>query len=81
MRKHVSDDIWQQFQQELAALDRKPAEPLNSEELAMLTPAQRLALAKTEFRDLQRKHRLHLDDVLTFFPEEEVVSFLQSLMN
>lgn len=80
MPKQISDDVWRQFQEELSAVDKKQAGPLSADELAKLTPEQRLALAKTEFADLRKKHRLNLDDVLAFFPEDEVIRFIQTLI-
>jgi hypothetical protein len=81
MPARIPDDVWRQFQEELAAADRKPSAPLDQEELARLTPEQKLLLARTEFLDLKRKYRLKVDDVLTFLPEEEVVAYLQGLMH
>lgn len=81
MIKRISDDIWRQFQEELAAVDKKPAGPLSADELAELTQEQRLVLAKTEFKDLIKKHRLKVDDVLTFFPEDEVIAYLIRVMD
>jgi len=81
MPTRISDDTWRQFQEELANVDRKPSAPLSREELAQLKPEQRLALARTEFMDIKRKYGLKVDDVLTFLPEEEVVTYLQQLMS
>jgi hypothetical protein len=80
MPTRVSDDAWRQFQEELAALERKPGGPLTRDELVQLTSEQRLALAKTEFGSLKRRYGLRVDDVLTFLPEKEVLLFLQRLM-
>lgn len=73
-------DIERLFQKELALLERKKTESLTAEQLSELTADQRLLLAKTEFLDIQREHKLTAADVLSFFPEEESVAFLQSLM-
>lgn len=81
MPTRISDDTWRQFQDELAAVDRKPSAPLTREELAQLNPEQRMALAKTEFMGIKRKYGLKIDDVLTFLPEDEVVTYLQQLMS
>ena len=80
MTTRINEDAWRKFQEELAAIDKKPAGPLSADDLAKLTPEQRLALAKTEFIDLRKKHRLKLDDVLAFFPEDEVIQFIQTLI-
>ncbi|QVX40760.1 hypothetical protein J4H89_23530 (plasmid) [Ralstonia solanacearum] len=80
MGTSISDAAWRRFQEELAAVDRKATGPLSQEELAQLTRAQRLVLAQTEFLDLKRKFGLHLDDVITFFPEEEAIAYLQTLL-
>lgn len=80
MRNTISEKAWRQFQEELAAVDRKTSGPLSQDELAQLTRAQRLVLAQTEFLALKRKFGLRLDDVMTFFPEEEAIAYLQTLL-
>ncbi len=77
-RKH--DDLWRQFQSELASLEAKPSPPLTHEEIQKLNRDQQLVLAKTEFRDMQRKYGLSIAEILACFPEEESISYLQSLM-
>lgn len=80
MNHHKHDEIWRQFQEELGALDNKPDKPLSKEDILKLTREQQLALARTEFHDIQRKYGLNIGDVLSYFPEDESVPYLQSLM-
>lgn len=42
--------------------------------------AQRLALAREEFLALRDRHGLSVADVVAFFPEEEGIAYLQSLL-
>lgn len=73
---------FRQFQQELAALDRKGhahAEPPS-------TPGDdsagaRLLRARTEFTALRERHGLTIAHVVAFFPEEEGIAFLQKLIS
>lgn len=78
-RKH--DNLWRQFQDELATLETKPSSPLTQDEIQKLSREQQLVLAKTEFRDIQRKYGLSVAEILACYPEEESVAFLQSLMS
>ncbi len=63
-------DPFRQFQEEPAALDtkRRPTES---------TPMER---AKAEFLALRKHYGLTVTDVVTFFPEEEGISYLAGLM-
>jgi cytochrome c556 len=75
---------FRQFQQELAALDRKaataepakPAKPASKKEAAQA----RLLQARTEFLALRERYGLTVADVVTFFPEEEGITYLQGLI-
>ena len=72
---------FRQFQEELATLERKvekqqPSKPLGKKQAA----AQRLAMAREEFQILQKRHGLTVADVVAFFPEEEGIAYLQSLI-
>lgn len=72
---------FRQFQEELAALDRK------SSQQAQGTPAPtqesahtRLLQAQAEFTTLRKRYRLTVAHVIAFFPEEEGVAYLQKLI-
>lgn len=78
---------FRQFQQELAALDRKtaaaepmepakPAKPASKKEAAQA----RLLQARSEFLALRERYGLTVADVVTFFPEEEGITYLQGLI-
>lgn len=84
---------FRQFQAELAALDRSnapapaapsataapataPARPLGKKAAAIL----RLERAREEFLALRARHQLTVADVVAFFPEEEGIAYLQSLL-
>jgi len=61
---------FRQFQEELAALDRKQG----------ASASNRLAQAKKEFLTLRDRYGLTVNDVVTFFPEEEGVAYLEGLI-
>lgn len=73
---------FRQFQEELAALDRtsntrgKEQPPLPKQASAH---ARRLQ-AETEFTALRERYGLTVADVVAFFPEEEGIAYLQSLI-
>lgn len=72
---------FRQFQEELAALDsvkptRPDGKPLSKKELE----AHRLEKAKAEFLELRVRYNWSLEDVVSFFPEEEGVGFLLKLL-
>lgn len=75
----IDDEAYRQFQRELAELDRQQQQ-LSVDELNQLTFEQKQLLAKTEFLRIKRKYWLTVDDVVSFFPEEESIAYLQSLM-
>jgi len=63
------NDAFRQFQQELSALEQ-PKGP----------PPTRLELAKADFLAVKRRYGLTVADVVTFFPEEEGIAYLQQLI-
>ena len=82
---------FRQFQEELAKLEgntEKPqppkaavvkpvaAKPLGKKAAA----AQRLQTAREEFLALRQRHELTVDEVVSFFPEEEGIGYLQQLI-
>lgn len=83
---------FRQFQDELAALDRKAPKP----EAAKAAPASvepaapkrrgrppkvdPLAAARVEFEALRLRHGLTVANVVSWFPEEEGVAYLQALI-
>lgn len=72
---------FRQFQEELAALDRKndtqgKEKPTPKKESAR----NRLAQAKAEFTALRERYGLTVADVVVFFPEEEGIVYLQRLI-
>lgn len=64
----------------LAALDRKSARgkdrPIPKKESSLT----RLLAAKAEFLALRERYGLTVGDVVTFFPEEEGIAYLQGLI-
>ncbi|WP_266168718.1 2-hydroxyacyl-CoA dehydratase [Dyella subtropica] len=70
----IPKDAYRRFQEELAALDRKEPAP------EKLTGQARLERAKTEFLALQKRFGLSIADVVSFFPEEEGIGYLQQLI-
>jgi hypothetical protein len=69
---------FRQFQDELARLENKtdkpqPAKPMGKKAMA----AQRMATAREEFLALRQRHALTVADVVSFFPEEEGIAYLQ----
>lgn len=72
---------FRQFQEELAKLESKlapspAAKPLSKKAVEQ----QRLAMAREEFLALRKRHRLTVADVVAFFPEEEGIAYLQTLI-
>ena len=72
---------FRQFQEELAALDRKNNTP-NKEQPAPTKPSAhaRLLQAQAEFTALRERYGLTVAHVIAFFPEEEGVAYLQKLI-
>src|SRR5690606_20006220 len=72
---------FRQFQEELAALDRKN----QAQDHGKLPPEKesaqvRLARAKAEFTALRERYGLTVAHVIAFFPEEDGVAYLQGLI-
>ncbi len=72
---------FRQFQEELASLEPKleklrPPKPLGKHAAA----AQRTTMAREEFLALRKRYGLSVADVITFFPEEEGIAYLQELI-
>lgn len=75
-------DAFRRFQEELAALDkeieqRAPKERKQTAKQAAISAMER---AKEEFLALKARHNLTVADVVSFFPEEEGIAYLQSLI-
>jgi hypothetical protein len=72
---------FRQFQEELAALDRKNSAP-GKEQLApkQQSTHARLLQAQAEFTALRERYGLTVAHVIAFFPEEEGVAYLQKLI-
>ena len=70
----IQKDAFRQFQEELAALDKEQQARRHD---ANEKPMDR---ARREFLALRERHRLSVADVVAFFPEEEGIAYLQSLI-
>jgi len=72
---------FRQFQEELAALDRK-SNTLGKEKIEPTQESAhaRLLQAQEEFMALRKRHGLTVAHVVAFFPEEEGVAYLQKLI-
>jgi len=80
---------FRQFQDELAALDRKAAKPEAAKPAPEPAAPKRrgrppkvdpLAAARVEFEALRLRHGLTVENVVSWFPEEEGVAYLQALI-
>jgi hypothetical protein len=72
---------FRQFQEDLAALDRKTATPAKELPASKKPSAkERMAQAKAEFMALRDRYGLTVVDVVVFFPEEEGLAYLQQLI-
>jgi hypothetical protein len=72
---------FRQFQEELAALDRKDNLPAKEKPMPRKDSVQaRLLQAKAEFAALRERYGLTVADVVAFFPEEEGIAYLQGLI-
>ena len=72
----VTNDAFRRFQEELAALDRKKHLPTEK----ATGGDTRLELAKADFLFIKKRYGLSVADVVTFFPEEEGIAYLQQLI-
>ncbi|WP_132144768.1 2-hydroxyacyl-CoA dehydratase [Luteibacter rhizovicinus] len=86
-----TDYSFRKFQEELRALDGNAptrVEPTRIEPTPVETKklskkeleAQRLAKEKAEFSALREKYQWSVADVVSFFPEEEGIGYLQALL-
>jgi len=74
-------DAFRRFQEELAALDKQ----IEQQRVVKKPTAKQAAMsamerAKEEFLALRQRHNLTVADVVSFFPEEEGIAYLQSLI-
>jgi hypothetical protein len=70
-----------QFQEDLAALDRKNNSQARERPMAKEESGHaRLPQAKAEFTALRERYGLTVADVVSFFPEEEGIVYLQGLI-
>lgn len=81
----LQKDAFRRFQEELAALDKqieqRPAEQRPTKKLTAKQAAMSaMEKAKAEFLALRERHKLTVADVVSFFPEEEGIAYLQSLI-
>jgi hypothetical protein len=77
-------DAFRRFQEELAALD-KQIEDRSTRKKVVKQTAKQAALsamekAREEFLALQARYKLTVADVISFFPEEEGIAYLQGLI-
>lgn len=75
-------DAFRRFQEELAALDKEIEQraPKPRKPTAKQTALSAMEKAKEEFLTLRARHNLTVADVVSFFPEEEGIAYLQSLI-
>lgn len=72
---------FRQFQEELAALDRKNSTQTRDRAMPKKETARtRLTQARAEFLELRERYGLTVADVVAFFPEEEGIAYLQGLI-
>jgi hypothetical protein len=69
-------DAFRRFQEELAALDNQ-IEQRKPDKRPALSSMER---ARQEFLALKERYKLSVADVITFFPEEEGIAYLQGLI-
>jgi hypothetical protein len=74
-------DAFRRFQEELAALDkqiehREPPKKQTAKQAALSA----MERARAEFLALRERYKLSVADVVAFFPEEEGIAYLQSLI-
>ncbi|MBE1162866.1 2-hydroxyacyl-CoA dehydratase [Dyella acidiphila] len=77
-------DAFRRFQEELAALDKQiedrgPPKP-TAKQTAKQAALSAMERARQEFLALRQRHNLTVADVIAFFPEEEGIAYLQSLI-
>lgn len=70
----IDKDAYRRFQEELAALDK---EQERRHQMANEAPMEQ---ARHEFLALRERYGLSVADVVAFFPEEDGIAYLQSLI-
>ncbi|GAB2582549.1 2-hydroxyacyl-CoA dehydratase [Dyella jejuensis] len=77
-------DAFRRFQEELAALDQKIEQRATTKQTARQTAKQAamsaMQRAREEFLALREQYKLTIADVVSFFPEEEGIAYLQGLI-
>lgn len=72
---------FRQFQEDLAALDRKSEPQAKERHMPRnASSGDRLAQARAEFMVLCERYSLTVADVVAFFPEEQGIAYLQGLI-
>lgn len=71
----IPKDAFRRFQEELAELDRK-----KDADEGQPSGTTKMARAREEFLDLRKRYGLSVADVVAFFPEEEGIGYIQSLI-
>jgi predicted transport protein len=69
-------DAFRRFQEELAALDKQIEQRPSKKQTALSA----MEKARAEFLALKERYKLSVADVVSFFPEEEGITYLQSLI-
>jgi hypothetical protein len=73
-------DAFRRFQEELAALDKQIEERSTKRKTAKQSAVSAMDKARQEFLALQARYKLSVADVVSFFPEEEGIAYLQALI-
>jgi hypothetical protein len=73
-------DAFRRFQEELAALDKQIEDRPTKKKTAKQSAASAMERAREEFLALQARYKLTVADVVSFFPEEEGIAYLQGLI-
>lgn len=73
-------DAFRRFQEELAALDKEIEQRGTAKQTARQAAMSAMERAKEEFLALRARYNLTVADVMTFFPEEEGIGYLQGLI-
>jgi hypothetical protein len=73
-------DAFRRFQEELAALDKQIEERSTKRKTAKQAAMSAMERAREDFLALRAHYKLSLADVVSFFPEEEGIAYLQALI-
>jgi hypothetical protein len=73
-------DAFRRFQEELAALDKHIEQRTEKKQTKKQAALSAMERAREEFLALRQRHNLTVADVVAFFPEEEGIAYLQSLI-